>query len=194
MQDIWRRIEAQFQLHAPEELRRLSPGATEGRIADVESLVGRRLPEDIRQSYAIHDGAAGYIVPSGPELGEFDFLLDLETVARELSVWRELLEGGDFQDSVPESVIGPMKHVWWSMDWVPIVGEGTGDHLCIDLDPAEGGSVGQVFDFGHEYGPTRVFFPSFRAYLEQYAADLESGAIRFNAEEVVWVRAGHPAA
>jgi cell wall assembly regulator SMI1 len=188
MQDVWQRIEAQFRLQAPSRLSQLAKGASQEQIDHLERLVGRPLPGDIRQSYAIHDGAYGL-----PFAGVFDYLLSLEDIASHLATWRETLDLDDPYRAEPNPV-GPVKHVWWSMGWVPIVGEGTGDHLCIDLDPAEGGTVGQVFDFAHEYGPTEVLFPSFRAYLERYAASLESGAIRYDPEDMHWVNADGPSA
>jgi cell wall assembly regulator SMI1 len=181
MQDLWQRIESQFRLQAPNRLSQLDPGATPEQIDDFERLVGRPLPDDFRRSYAIHDG--GYGVPFG---GYPDYLLSLAQIAGLLPLMREQLSLPSEYRSEPEP-IGPVRPVWWSEGWVPIVGEATGDYLCIDLDPAQGGAVGQVFDWGHEYGPTRVLFSSFQEYLERYAADLERGAIRYDDEEMGWV-------
>src|SRR4051794_15249088 len=80
MQDIWERIEAEFQRQAPGQLWCLRPGATEDQIVALESQVGQRLPEDIRQSFAIHNGVEGFTVPQGPPPSGFDALLDLEQV------------------------------------------------------------------------------------------------------------------
>jgi cell wall assembly regulator SMI1 len=187
MQDVWNRIEAEIRRQAPGELAFLSRKATKAQIDKLESLVGRPLPDDIRQSYAIHNGVRGYLVPSHPGRNSFDLLLDLKTIAHELKTWRGMLEGGEFAGNKPNPT-GPIRRVWWSMGWVPIIGEGTGDHLCIDLDPPEGGSYGQVFDFGHEYGPTRVFYPDFGSLMEHYADDLKSGAVRYNPESKEWSR------
>ncbi len=188
MRDVWRRVESQFRIQAPDRLSQLSPGASPEQIDAFERLIGRPLPEDFRQSYALHDGEFG--VPFG---GYPDYLLSLEQIAGLLSWMRaELIPPSEYRsEPVP---VAPVRPAWWSEAWIPIVGEGTGDYLCIDLDPAEGGAVGQVFDWGHEYGPTRVLFPSLRGYLESYAADLERGAIRFDEEEMHWVISDDPAA
>jgi cell wall assembly regulator SMI1 len=188
MKDVWRRVESQFRLQAPNRLSQLEPGAAPAQIDEFERLVGRPLPEDFRESYAIHDGAYG--VP----FGEFpDYLLTLEQIAGLLPWMREELIPPSQYRSEPVPV-GPVRPVWWSEGWVPFVGEGTGDYLCLDLDPAEGGAVGQVFDWGHETGPTRVLFPSFRDYLERYAAGLERGAIRYDENEMGWVISDAPTA
>lgn len=187
MKDIWQRIESQFRRQAPDELWRLTRPASQEEIEAFENLVGRPLPEDFRASYAIHNGVRGRVVPYGPDLDWLDFLLDLETITSDLETMRDLLEGGDF-DGAESTPIGPVKPDWWNLGWIPFVGEGTGNYYCIDLDPAEGGNIGQVFDFDHERGPTKVLLPSFRAYLERYVSELESGVIRFDAENEEWIR------
>ena len=204
MQDIWSRIEAQFRRHIPkpededdeEDFAPLTPGASEDEIIALESQIGRRLPEDFRQSLAIHDGISSeYAVPSGTGLLSRYVLSDIEQIGRDLAMWRELLLSGEFEErGEPRAPTGPVERTWWSMGWVPITENGSGNHLCIDLDPPAGGSFGQVFDFGHEEGPTRVFFPDFRGYLEYYAAALESGAIRFDEDSEEWIIADGPAA
>lgn len=39
---------------------------------------------------------------------------------------------------------------WFHDKWLPIADDGGGDLLCIDLDPAKGGTVGQIVEFRHE--------------------------------------------
>ena len=88
MRDIWQRVESQFRIQAPDRLSQLAPGATPKQIDELERLVGRPLPDDFRQSYAVHNGAYG--VP----FGEFpDYLLTLEQIVGLLPWMREELEG-----------------------------------------------------------------------------------------------------
>jgi cell wall assembly regulator SMI1 len=47
--------------------------------------------------------------------------------------------------------------------------------MCIDMDPAQGGQVGQVIDTSNEVGPLRVLAIGFREYLSQYVDDLGAG-------------------
>jgi|GEM_PF-6412200 cell wall assembly regulator SMI1 len=39
---------------------------------------------------------------------------------------------------------------WFHSKWLPIASDGGGNLLCVDCDPAEGGTVGQVIEFDHE--------------------------------------------
>jgi cell wall assembly regulator SMI1 len=56
-----------------------------------------------------------------------------------------------FEDDFDEG-IDPDRGVrakWFHDKWLPIADNGGGDLLCIDLDPANGGRVGQIVEFRH---------------------------------------------
>jgi cell wall assembly regulator SMI1 len=76
--------------------------------------------------------------------------------------------------------VGPIKKVWANPQWIPMTNGGGAAITCVDLDPAEGGVVGQVIDYHHETGPIRVQATSFRAFLARHADDLEAGKCRYN--------------
>ena len=52
---------------------------------------------------------------------------------------------------------------------------GGGDLICVDLDPDEGGVVGQVLEYDHELGPIAVLAPSVQAWLEHLVDKMEAG-------------------
>lgn len=81
-------------------------------------------------------------------------LLPLDGVASEREIWVELLDGGDFEGNgaAPD---GPVNKDWWNRRWVPVTSNGGGDHLCVDLDPAPGGTVGQMIDLATSQGQSR---------------------------------------
>jgi cell wall assembly regulator SMI1 len=167
MEDLWRRIESWLAAHAPPLRACLAPGASSGAIERAEGNLQVRLPDDVRDSYSIHDGSGfGGLLPFP--------LLSLSRVVQEWSNWRELLLKGTFGDaeSTPQ---GSIKTDWWNVRWIPFTHDGGGNHQCIDLDPAPGGEVGQVINFDHEVGATEVLAPSFRVYLAAFADDLEAG-------------------
>ena len=66
--------------------------------------------------------------------------------------------------------------------WIPISDNSGGEHLCVDLDPAEGGTVGQLFSYWHEYGAWRIVAPSFTVFLERLLKHLERGRYAINDE------------
>src|SRR4051812_24277615 len=89
MRDIWRRIDTQFATLIPDLLESLGPlagGASEHDISRLEQTLGFRLPEEVRQSYAIHDGTGGR------DLYTAYGLSDLEEIARNWTEMRGLSE------------------------------------------------------------------------------------------------------
>jgi len=90
----------------------------------------------------------------------------------EWQVWQDTI-GAQGLEPEPD---GPVKAVWWSCRWIPVtVIAGSTWHHCVDLDPAPGGTSGQVIEIADDDSARRVVAPSFRAFLERVAADLESG-------------------
>jgi cell wall assembly regulator SMI1 len=91
----------------------------------------------------------------------------------------ELAQGGQFAGfrSDPQ---GPIKDVWWNSKWIPITYNDQGDHLCIDLDPEEGGIAGQVIDWWHERGATHVVATNVAEWLGLVVSDLQQARFRPN--------------
>lgn len=54
--ESWKRIEAWLDEHLPVLKKTLRPGISKKDLAKFERLVGRSLPEDVRESWLIHDG------------------------------------------------------------------------------------------------------------------------------------------
>ena len=52
----WERLEKWFRAHYPEVMENLTPGASASAIRAFETAIGQTLPEEVRQSYLIHDG------------------------------------------------------------------------------------------------------------------------------------------
>jgi cell wall assembly regulator SMI1 len=185
VRDVWGRIEAVLRATAPELHARLAPGAAAEDLAAAQSALGWELPDDLRESYTIHDGSGeASVVPHDWRWGTGCPLLSLADAVRDRHMWVSWLDGGSFEGRAA-SPRGPIRPVWWNRRWLPVTWDGGGDHLCIDLDPAPGGRPGQVIYFSHEEGPMVVVAESWRAYLERYAAALESGNLRFEGGELV---------
>lgn len=186
MREVWARIEEVLRATAPDVLAILPAGASPAAISAAEDRLGVSLPADVRESYSAHDGSGGAHAGGGADLlphREYGHvgvpLLSLAECVSDRERWLRAWEAGAFDDS-RASPRGPIRPQWWCRGWVPVTWDGGGDHLCIDLDPAPGGGVpGQVIYFSHEEGPLTVVAPSWRAYLEWCAADLEAGRLRF---------------
>lgn len=182
MQDIWTQIESWMRANAPQVLDTLQPGASDAQIAELESALAIQLPDDVRASYRIHNGQATYKygLINGREF------LSLERIRDEWQVWKELLDSGTFQTeegqdqgSDPDPGI---RNLWWSDKWIPLTYDGGGNHDCLDLYPADGGTVGQIITMWHDDDERKLVAPSFRAWLKQYAEGLAAGQFAFSEE------------
>ena len=69
---------------------------------------------------------------------------------------------------------GPVQPVWWHHDWIPVAADRAGNLACLDLAPALGGTEGQIIDWDHECGPSRVLYPSLERLLAGVADQMET--------------------
>jgi cell wall assembly regulator SMI1 len=168
----WRRIVAWYEANTPPGTLQLPPGASEEALDAAETKLGFRLPDDLRSFYQLHDGLGGSWFL---HYGEF---LSLSNLVMQWGWYAEMERTQNPADPLyqTKAVSGPIKPVWWSSRRLPIT-DNSGDHAMINLDPAPGGTVGQVIDSDHEVGPRRVLAPSFSAWLARLAAALEAGKL-----------------
>jgi cell wall assembly regulator SMI1 len=186
---------------APGRFSALPAGAPPDAIAAAEERLGFQLPAEVRESYAVHDGTGGAHDRLGADIlphAAFGLIgvpmLSLDEAVRDREMWVGSRDGGAF-DRDQARPQGPVRAEWWSPRWFPVTWDGGGDHLCIDMDPAQGGVAGQVIYFSHEVGPMGVVATGWRAYLEGYASDLEAGRLRFDEDgELVAVYPAEPLA
>ncbi len=168
----WVRIEAWMQKNAPAVFATLKPGATDTELEALQVALGVTLPTDMAASYRIHNGAGDDLSVSFG--GWYDFF-DLDRILDEWTVWKELLDGGEFEGEASEPKDSGIRPDWWNAAWIPITGDGGGNHLCVDLAPAGGGTVGQIITMWHDDTDRELIAPSFTALLQKWADDLEAG-------------------
>jgi cell wall assembly regulator SMI1 len=164
-------------------LRQPTTGATDQQINKAERRLGVTFPEPVRQSYRIHDGQE----PDGPALIDAWEFLSLERIVDEWDVWKQLLDGGEFARSRSKPEPG-IRGDWWAPRWIPLTYSGSGDHHCLDLDPAPGGTLGQVILMYHDMTERPLVAPSFEAWLGRFADDLEAGEYVFSEDDGGLVR------
>lgn len=175
MREQWERIRRWFEKHGFPEHLGWGPPASEPEIAAVEARLGVTLPGDVRETYTILNG--------DNECGilENDFLLSLEGILDRWKMLTEPWEQGRFSEFKPEPR-GPIKRDDWNKRWIPVTDNGGGDMHCVDLDPANGGAVGQIIKRSHETGPLYVAASSFREWITRHADDLDAGRFAISDE------------
>lgn len=139
--------------------------------------MGGAFPDDVRASYRRHDGqqsdrsfggvVGGVFVPGG------DFL-SLARIVDEWTVWKDLLDSGTFDGILSDPQPG-IRSDWWNPRWIPITYDGSGNHCCVDVDPAPGGMVGQIITMWHDGGEREMMAASFTDWLIQLADGYERG-------------------
>ncbi|PZO44117.1 MAG: molybdenum cofactor biosynthesis protein MoeA [Pseudanabaena frigida] len=181
MQEIWAQIDNWLKINAPQVFEVLQSGVSDDEISELEKLLSIQLPEDVKASYRIHNGQSdfSYGLIEGREF------LSLERIKEEWQIWKDLLDSETFQDDGVDQGCNPelgIINVWWSAKWLPITYDGGGNHDCLDLNPAEGGTVGQIITMWHDDAERKIVAPSFRIWLQKYAEGLASGQLVFSEE------------
>lgn len=132
------------ELNSLEEALQASAGDEE--IEQAEATIGISFPDDLKELYHIHNGESR----SGPGFFFGLQFLSLEEMVSEWKIWSELEPEyqtmGDHY-SIPS---GWVKEQYINRYWIPFCHDGGGNHLGIDLSPAEHGVVGQVINFGRD--------------------------------------------
>lgn len=167
---IWNRFENWLTKNAPHLPAELNASASQDAISKLEKKISGALPKEYIQFLKIHNGqnrdCEGLI--------ETEELLSTKRVIEEWSVWKELMEKGDFKNSQSQPDKG-IKPDWWNSKWIPITYDGSGNHYCIDLDPDKDGKSGQIIRMWHDSAERKFIADSFKEWILNYLIDLEKG-------------------
>jgi len=178
MEEIWKRIEAWLDTHAPEMRDDLLLGATPEEIKTAEESMHIKLPSDVKDSYLIHNGQntiGAYLI------GDWQ-LLPLKDMLRQ---WENLRKSSNESADVKGEPHGPVRDDWWNPKWIPFAYDGAGDFYCVDLDPPSEGTVGQVISYWHVDEERERLAQSFQEWLKGYADDLEAGKYKVEEDGLV---------
>jgi cell wall assembly regulator SMI1 len=70
---------------------------------------------------------------------------------------------------------GAVRNVPASPGWIPFARDSAGNFLCVDVDPDQGGSIGQVIEVAYDDGRLRVLASSLADYLDTLVARVSAG-------------------
>lgn len=181
MNNYWLRIENWIKAHLPGIIDTLQPAATPIDLQKLEDLVKLPLPQSFKDFLAVHNGQ---VWGTHLKLMDTDRLLSTEDIAMEWEGWLAVMPEinafnlemfGEVAGSEPDAGIKPD---WWNEAWIPITSNGSGDSYCIDLDPADGGTHGQIIRLWHDIPDRELIAPSFAEWIDRFVLDLESGVYR----------------
>jgi cell wall assembly regulator SMI1 len=151
--------------HYPSGLRDLNPPVTDAELSALERALGFAVPTELAQCLRLHNGQRN----EASGLFEGAEFLSTTRIADEWSVWKELLDGGDFEGMRSEPDRG-VRDDWWNPKWLPFTSNGAGDHYCIDSDPAVFGVVGQVITMWHDFGERQILAYGLSGWLATYVS------------------------
>jgi cell wall assembly regulator SMI1 len=174
----WNLFKEWLNTHYSEGLEDLNPPAADDELVSLQESIGCTLPAEFIQFLKIHDGQAG----DAGWLIDGSELLSTERILSEWTVWNDLLKGGDFDEARSKPNSDKMKSDWWNAKWIPFTYDGSGNHLCIDLDPAPGGKVGQIITMWHDDPERDVIAESFQAWFADYVGAVLRGEYAYSDE------------
>ncbi|AOB25797.1 MULTISPECIES: SMI1/KNR4 family protein [Bordetella] len=155
----WAAFEAYLRGNAPALLADLNPPATEETLRSLQQQLGVDLPEDFLDFLRGHDGQKGH---ADSLFGDYEFLSS-DRILDAWAFWKKQSESSSLRDGDAEPAAGVHAN-WWNTKWIPFAANGSGDYLCLDLAPAEGGSVGQVISVWHDDGARKIKGRNFSAW------------------------------
>ena len=165
--NYWSRIEQWLTMNMPPAQMLLPQGVSPGALIQAESLLGFEIPGELKEFLLIHDGSGILWLH---DYGEF---MSLKQIISAWDMEVDLWDDGENDEWAKPS--GPIKKRWFTRDWLPVLDARTGDYACIDLDPAEGGTSGQIINWRHDGGPGRVIATSFGNLLDEFVKELDLG-------------------
>ena len=147
--------------------------ASDDEIQVLEGALGTKLPADFIASLKTHSGQ----VDQDGVCFEGETLLDIKGILSEWTCWRNLVADGSLDGMMSDPDAG-VKDDWYNVRWIPITRNGMGDCVCIDLDPAPGGSIGQVIRVLHDDDRRERVAASFEEWLCRMVIDITGFEVR----------------
>lgn len=178
----WKRLKRWSLAHLPQFDGKDAEPASEEQIREFETVIGQRLPKDVRDSYRKYDGqCAGVgvayglaVVPLSEALGQWEQWRDGYGQCVEDGSAASLDSGCT---SFPDGFVRP---VYFDSGWIPVTYDGGGNHIAIDLNPGPKGTRGQVIVFGRDDEFHPVLALSWGQFLTDLADEFEAGNYRLD--------------
>lgn len=167
----WEAIRSWLQSNHPHALKGFLAPASEAQIVAAEETLGTALPEDYRQFLAIHNGQDEFAAAT------MEMTCALVPVEKMHELRQSYSEVFDEDNVAVEGDINPaIRPVEHSQGWLPIGRSARGrDYVCLDMDPTEKGTKGQVIRTAVDFNDHELLAPSFADFLSRFLEDLQSG-------------------
>jgi len=199
--ESWQRIDAWLKANAPAVRKSLRGPASEADLNRLEETIGVALPDDVRESYLIHDGQYRLDLEEDEyRPGVFFGLFPLPLFHGEGVEWcwknRICSESDNYKEVSPDAPgnrltsypPGAVRLAQMRPGWIPLYWDSGRSFMGIDLDPGPRGIAGQVIPFGWGLGlgdeERWVLAQSWAHFLEDVADELDAGHAAVESPEV----------
>lgn len=163
--DLLARLDKWISANRPDYYGKLLRGAPPADLEAFEKKFQMQLPSGFRELYQWRNGQDPNCSASLQYNWMFSRLEDISDTKETL----DGMIGFDFED--PK---------WWRRRWIPLLSNGGGDHLCLDLAAEDGGTPGQLLIFYHDSKRRPVEYPSFDAWLSELVDSMENGTLELS--------------
>ncbi|MCT4507407.1 MAG: SMI1/KNR4 family protein [Tepidibacter sp.] len=154
------------------------------KINELESLIGKKVPEDFRRLYLEHNGEGNMIF--GVMAG-FRWM-NIELVINE---WKSLQESA--YDIIGDKD-GLIKEGTFKKGWIPFAEDCGGSFLVMDLEPGIKGTYGQIITIDHNSSISYVISESIEMFFEFIEKSFKNGDLNTwqdeDGREIEW-KQGH---
>lgn len=187
LEHTWNRFRTWLSNEYPELGDTLNYGILPQDLVNLEMQFGFSLPQAVRESYLAVNGQEAES-SAGCSEGLFYglTLLPLEEVLDEWRFWREVDDDPntgahaklrEVMKSVPE---GWVRKEYSQRGWIPLITDKAGNYVGVDINPGEGGFVGQVIVFGRDFDTKVVLWrgdgpAGWARWLASIVEELEGG-------------------
>jgi cell wall assembly regulator SMI1 len=179
MKEIWNNLIIAALKTKPSIAIKLNDAATIENIDSLETLIGKKLPQDFMDAYLISDGS----VDGSVRLFNGLSLLPIAEIKQLWQAMKEIKASGAFIKDGKEIVADSdeaIKSDWWNEGWLPITDNMSGDYTIIDLAPNDAGTYGQVFQYWHDSSHRTLEATSFKNWIIRTTDNIEKGISKYD--------------
>jgi cell wall assembly regulator SMI1 len=169
--NFWSELEEKLLSLDCIEALKINEGASASELTKLEEHLGVDLPDEVKKFLSIHNGQSD----DGAGIVFGEQILSTESIRRCWDDWRSIDEeemNEDCAEFMESSPIGYIKPMYTNRKWIPLTHDWGGNHIGIDFDPDEKGSVGQIIAFGRDEDTKRLIASSFAEFITKLTSSL----------------------
>jgi len=184
MQNIFEIVYQLVKESAPHSVENLNPPANEEQLSKLKCAI-QEMPDELERYFKLHNGEAVSwisIFPNGMQLIDIDLLIELYSYQTSTNDY--FIDNVDelVEKNVMDRPVGPVRPVFQYSKRIPFAQMNGSIIWYVDMDPAEGGNVGQIIEEDAEDLSIRVIANSLSELFNLYIKDLENGAFTTDGE------------